>query len=605
MKSYPLIELPGLEAIEAEKGEVIVNNEGVSFDIGGKPHSKGGTKMLAEDGSYILSRKLRLDRNVVKAMGYGDVRLSPAQLADKHPTEKYSNIVNNKNGDYDEISRRSAALMFEKNKAALQTIFIAQEKEKQKRGMKNDLDKTLNLAKFQSGGFVPPVTYEDGVRPTLDEMNTAFMPPNSSLAGQVIQSPYNVNNPPPRTQYTLNLAAGVTPFDVTKGNYSWKDNGLLYTQQAPFSGSEYFAQQNDILKRSGVSKAQMDVLGKRQEEISNLERYGNRDGLELGKSLARYLREADKLEKDQYLKKYVKLAGGTEVETVNATDAQIEQAVGFRYQNLRTGKDDLVDFRDRQNQGWYPKMQFAMKENPNIQIDPLPSRERYVELNTLPQVKPPSPLLPSQSNDRDVVDKTTREGNIVNGVQMGLLALDLATTRTNPPYYTYRPTELAYTRYKPVNTKQQERAFNLAKESIENSNIPQQLKASYIGQLQANMIEGINQVDITNNQNALANDNANISRFFAVRQSDNIREQDANLQYVQEADRRRAQADMQRQVYLSNIMNIWRETVNNRRNLQLINQVSPNYDYNQSSNQVQYQRGSQPTQLPDFRVYGQ
>lgn len=131
------------------------------------------------------------------------------------------------------------------------------------------------------------------------------------------------------------------------------------------------------------------------------------------------------------------------------------------------------------------------------------------------------------------------------------------------------------------------------------------MKASYIGQLQANMIEGINQVDITNNQNALANDNANISRFFAVRQSDNIREQDANLQYVQEADRRRAQADMQRQVYLSNIMNIWRETVNNRRNLQLINQVSPNYDYNQSSNQVQYQRGSQPTQLPDFRVYWQ
>ena len=205
------------------------------------------------------------------------------------------------------------------------------------------------------------------------------------------------------------------------------------------------------------------------------------------------------------------------------------------------------------------------------------------------------------------VEKGIDWQSIINGTQIGLSAFDLATTRTKPPYYDFQPTELAYTRFEPINTKASERAFNLQREAIQNSNIPEQQKLALLSSNYGQMAEGVNQVDLTNYQNKLANDNRNVDRYYQARNTDIQRQEASNMKYVAESDRRNAQASMQRQAYVDNIMTVWRTHVNNRRDIGLVNQFSRNFDYNLNSQKVEYQAGQgvplqgNPTNLEGFQ----
>ena len=105
------------------------------------------------------------------------------------------------------------------------------------------------------------------------------------------------------------------------------------------------------------------------------------------------------------------------------------------------------------------------------------------------------------------------------------------------------------------------------------------------------MAEGVNQVDITNYQNKLANDNRNVQSFNQARNTDILRQQDSNMRYAQEAENRNYMASAQRQEYLNGIMDTWSKHVSNRRDVRLVNQVSPNYDYNFTTEQVEYMKG--------------
>ena len=68
--TYP--ESPREEAnIEVEKGEKIIARDGLSVqDVGGKKHSKGGTPVKAEPGSYVVSDFINAPKEMQKAMGF-------------------------------------------------------------------------------------------------------------------------------------------------------------------------------------------------------------------------------------------------------------------------------------------------------------------------------------------------------------------------------------------------------------------------------------------------------------------------------------------------------------------------------------------------------
>ena len=559
MKTYPLINLPGLDTIEAEKGEVIVNPEGVTFEIDGKPHSRGGTPMMAEDGSFILSRKLKLPKEVVESLGEKEAAMSPADLSRKHRTDVFKDIMDSKDKRYDDLSKKTAALMFEKNQMKQRLIFGAQEEYKKSKGMRND-------AEYAQNGLNVAVNYP-GVKS-----------PTPTGAFQNVSGFHTIDFNNSRSQ-----------------GYSEMKDGLETLYNRPFATDSYFRIQGDLLNAKGYTESQKKILGERQARLSNLRQtLGTPDGAMVEREYAKYLREADKIEKDQFLDKFAVLSDGREVPLVQATDAEIESAASFRYKNKRTGKSDLVDLRDRQNQGFDPIFQYQ-KIPDNFGTTPRLTPKEAPSLTLPPPANVPTKVPIDFSKGSKEVTRGLDMQKVVNGVQMGLLAADLATVRTKPPYYDYRPTELAYTRYEPINTKQQERAFNIAKESIEGSNLPQQVKSAQIANMYGNFIEGVNQVDITNQQNKLANDNRNIDRFFNSRNDDNLRQQDSNLRYVQEADRRNAQAAMQRQVYLDSILNIWNKQVENRRDVGLVNQLSPNFDYDFNGEKVRYQQGTTPT----------
>ncbi len=702
MKKYQIVDLPGLRPIEAEKGEVLVTPNAKTYIIGGKSHKRGGTGVIAPEGSVILSRHLKLSKEVTDALIGDEKELSPADIAKRFPTDKYLKVIEDTGTKYDALAKRTAQLMLNKTMDKQRQIFDAQELTKQARGI-------APKKKMQDGGFAgvdPNPDYGVGIgqgmngedypfvkgNPNHMQMAEArrdnFAPsddytpdqlpdnpidfmtngPSGLNAGRLfyqgwtpashntdsvqIRLPYgsasnyaqsrNGQLPPQQASgefRDVNLygfpeeASGeltdplapsgnlfsTNPFTPKQGGkrdmsflreqdpmklYSFAErdkmgytmeDGLITVKERPLSGSDYFKQQAAILNSRPLSKSQKAVLAKHQDEISHLERYGNPDGIELGRAVAMYHREADKIEKDRFLTKFIELPDGTNVELVNATDDQISKAVKIKYHNNRTGQDDLVDLRDRQNQGPNPTMVYQAK--PNVApLERLPSRK--LGLDRPPSVPPVTPPTTPPINDKGKVKQTTNMMNIVNGVQLGLLAADFAGVREEVPYYAYRPSELAYTRYKPINTKQSERAFNILKESLDGSNMPESLKQARLSAAQATMTEGANQVDLANYQNAQANDNANINRFFDVRNQDIQREQQVNSLYLDEVERRRLRANQQRQVYLNSAMSIWRDIAQSRSDINLVNQLSRNYDYNNATGTVEYQRGSTPLVVP-------
>ena len=584
MKQYPLIELPGLDPIEAEYGEVIVNPNGAAYAIGGKSHANGGTKMVAEQGSFILSKHLKLDKKVVKALGYDEKAMSPADLSKKSPTEKYLAIMESTDDKkYDALAKKTAAIMFEKNVTRQNIIYEAQEQMKKKRGMRNDLDlaqsRLQGTPSFQSGGEVPPMPLTPEQEFALNTPGTPW-PDNAAVTSPQTANPFVFGNTP---NFQINNQR-------TLGWSARNSEGTPEMFSRPFANDPYFSPEMDEARRTGkMTPNQRKLLGQRQQMLSSLpEQFSSRpeEAQMVTKEYAKYLKAADEIEKDVFIDKFVIGQDGKEIPLTTATDEQIDNAKGFRYFNKRTGKDDIVDYRDRQNQGFDPILRYQMNPEP-LDTTNLPINRANVSRNApLPNLK----TVPPEKVSGDV-KKGMDWQSIINGTHIGLMAADMAATRTKPPYYDFAPSEIAYTRFEPINTKQQERAFNIAAEQINNSNMSSQQKASYLASMYGQMAQGVSEIDITNYQNKLANDNRNISIFDQRRNMDINREQDSNLRYTQESDRRNSQAATQRQVYMDNIMATWSEHQSNRRDVGLVNQFSRNYDYNFNQEQVGYVPG--------------
>ena len=520
MKKYPNIGIPKLSNVEAEKGEVIISPDGITYAIDGKSHAAGGTNIVAEQGAKILSKHVKLPENVVYALTGKEEKKSPSKLIRR--TDKYSDILDSTELKYDELTRKTARMMFEKNKAYNDAVFDAQEE------FKNSKKRVKGKALM--GGPV------------------GFDPFQNVPNFQVIQQP--------------------------SMGYSTRENGIKTSYFEPFANDPYFTQNIASKRGKKLNSQDKEILRQRQETLSNLRTLYPTYGQQLEREYAKYINKSDALENDIYLKKEIVTADGQRKLLKDATDAEIDASKDIIFTNTRTGGRDIIDFIDAQNQGFYPRLKFQA-DPVNTPIQPLPSRDpRELPIPTpklnIPPVNPQTPPEP------------TKRGldwqSILNGTQLGLAAADLATLRTKPPYYDYTPSELAYTRFEPVNTKQQERAFNLAAQSLQNSNLPEQVKQAQLADLSAQMRDGINQIDINNYQGDLANDNRNIQLYTQVRNDDIRRQNDSNLRFSQESDRRNYMKDVQKQVLIDKMMNTIQAQVANRLDLALIGDLTRNYE---------------------------
>lgn len=123
--------------LEAEKGETLVRKmpDGTlgHFDIGGKPHSEGGTPLKGEPGDFIFSqtRSMALGGSILENFGKPKdttKKYTPAELAKQYEINKYKAIVDNP--DSDRLQKDTAQRMIDNSMRKLQELAMVQEAKK-------------------------------------------------------------------------------------------------------------------------------------------------------------------------------------------------------------------------------------------------------------------------------------------------------------------------------------------------------------------------------------------------------------------------------------------------------------------------------------------
>ena len=99
-----------------------------------------------------------------------------------------------------------------------------------------------------------------------------------------------------------------------------------------------------------------------------------------------------------------------------------------------------------------------------------------------------------------------------------------------------------------------------------------------LAQMQGNLLSGINQVDITNAQNNLQNQNQNTSNLLNTLNNDSQKREQANMNYVRDRAIGREAFDMTRNEMIGNVLNNWKTSVKNKRDEELMSMLSNNYD---------------------------
>lgn len=164
--TYP--EVPEIYSnVEAERGELLLKaKNGNLFNIGGKKHSQGGTKIMAEEGDFIFSDKVKLKGEFLKT----EFNLKPdkeytvAEIAKKYlDMNKYHELSKSE----DPLEKKTANSMIAKFHDKLSKLQMFQEMKKGfPQGMPNEGmgqmpggDYAMGgqyLPMFPKGGFVPP-----------------------------------------------------------------------------------------------------------------------------------------------------------------------------------------------------------------------------------------------------------------------------------------------------------------------------------------------------------------------------------------------------------------------------------------------------------------
>lgn len=132
------------QIVEVEDNETVKQPNGELYQFNGATHAQGGIDAALEPGSKIFSEYLKARPEVIKAVTGRDTKqkMSYADLSKKFDTTKWSKIL--QNPDSDKFELETASLKMAGNNAMLETIFSAQELDKQKD----------NKNKYQNGGKV-------------------------------------------------------------------------------------------------------------------------------------------------------------------------------------------------------------------------------------------------------------------------------------------------------------------------------------------------------------------------------------------------------------------------------------------------------------------
>ena len=157
--------------------------------------------------------------------------------------------------------------------------------------------------------------------------------------------------------------------------------------------------------------------------------------------------------------------------------------------------------------------------------------------------------------------------------------LDLATLRQQPPSYNFQNQTTAYERYNPMNTLAAERQFNLSREELQNSNMPEQAKASYNSDILGKILDNQSQTAVQNQQGYLQNQNRN-SELYNNTTNQNRQQKIAYDDRFEELRQKMlANKDQAQEKIMQNILGENSKMAQDKVNLSLVNKLGENFYY--------------------------
>lgn len=569
---YPFINVPGTNNAEIEDKETILLPDGRSYSVNGKKHSEGGIDVMLPTGAKVFSDYLKLPKKTVGSLldkENNKKKMSPADIVKQYDTLPYHDILNSNSNRYNSMAKRTANAMIMKLNALHDDVFMAQEEFKKenfneespemvfKNGGLYDLDgKSESLPQYQMAGLA-------GMKPEYWE------DPLLTLMGNI----YDQNNP---EEYVPDYVSNNTDY-VSNNTYNLSTDPVKYTEP------QY---NKDIYKKGDTPRVSPELYKSLNNDkykfevndpynaIPSIQR-SNKDGT-YGEQVSYEdfmdnnswydFSNFDIKNKDNvrdYQSKYNEQLTSM-AESLGMTPEQLIKEMGFSGNRGTKSLDGLL--------GEYTLTRALPSKKPVPEIPKVPS------LPIVPEDKSEPIKLPLTKKEPAPAPRGISQRDYINGIQNGLVLSELAALDIDNPYYSFSPSQVATTRYEPVNTKQSERAFNIAKESIENSNLPESVKMAQLAQMQGNLLSGINQVDITNAQNNLQNQNQNTSNLLNTLNNDSQKREQANMNYVRDRAIGREAFDMTRNEMIGNVLNNWKTSVKNKRDEELMSMLSNNYD---------------------------
>jgi len=191
-----------------------------------------------------------------------------------------------------------------------------------------------------------------------------------------------------------------------------------------------------------------------------------------------------------------------------------------------------------------------------------------------------------------------------DAMKTGMGLSELLSLRKDNPYYTGTTVKPALQRFNPVNTLANERAYNMQKDNLRQSGIPEAAQQAILSQGQARFQEGVNQVSLSNYQGDNQVDNANTSAIInAYNQNNNIKNQ-ANYQYAQESTIMNENYDLTRANLTEKLFDLYDDRNYRAYSRDLMSQLSNNYMIDKSG-KVKYVEGSKadPTAVNPLQNY--
>lgn len=572
-------------SINAEKGEQILLPSGILAKVSGKPHSEGGTDLNVESGSKIFSKAVKLPKEIVAEILDKKVsqvsKMSPADLASKFPTEKH--IDDLQSDDKDKYAKNTAEINLKKNLAKLETIFQAQEKFKDAKGIQSGKLMTQSQKdSMQVGGIIrnkrPYLKELPDIKPTPYDAN--YYRRNMQPQMEIVSTPEGYGFFNEKNQFVL---VGDNPnpnsvYDPTAMPYKVKSNGKNYdltydnfyqtNNYVPKGSRDYNLNSKAYAENTGYDLSTKKYLNTPEALAFNRSTLLNPD---ISKKYTSFnstyiptiLDESGKPIARLYNGEYRKELGygNVPIKSQEEISKLLNENPNYRVEFSGTTKDLTSDPRNAFATGKNAKLNLDDSDKKSLTIPitkqySIPNETSSFDINSLPGYTTAVSSNIQNDGKMEVLGKSEDSYRVreLEELERAKLSntLDLITQRKATPYLANVTKVPSYQRYVPLNTLAAERSQSFQNKTLNNSDASTQLSQAMLSDNYAKFLDNQSKTNIENAQQANGVDNQNALTYSTIYNENKLNNANAMATYARENQQVEDQYDYERDRILNN-----------------------------------------------------